>query len=169
MRKLLFIITLSLSLYSASLSKSGNNLGVSGLFSQSSVTMGLKLGSASIGSETYTIGGLSVNYFVLNGLSVGLGYESWFSGEPGIQKLTAESTYFIPAGKSIRPYLGLLYRRILISGFNDTNAYGYRAGLAFVRGKLLLSAGVVQERHDSTGLFLKERQTYGEFTVGFAF
>ena len=169
MRKLFFIMALSLSLYSATLSKSGNTLGVFSMFSQSNVSIGVKLGSASIAGQTYTIGGLSANYFVIDDLSVGLGYENWFSGAPGIQKFTVESTYFVPTSENIRPYLGLLYRRISISGYDDTNAYGYRAGLAFVQGKVLLSAGIVQERYGPAGVFLDGTQTSGEFSIGFAF
>ena len=127
------------------------------MFSQGSKSIGVKLGSASIGNENYTIAGLSGNYFVIDSLSVGLGYEKWFSGNPDIDKITAESTYFIQANENIRPYAGVLYRRILISGsdrfgrsFDDANSYGGRVGLAVVQDNLLLSAGVVYEKYDSS-------------------
>ncbi len=146
------------------------------MFSQGSTSIGVKLGGASIGNEDYTIVGLSGNYFVINDLSVGLGYEKWFSGDPDIDKVTIESTYFIPVSKQFRPYLGLLARRIFISGedrlgrsFNDTNAYGYRAGVAFVQDRLLISAGIVQEKYDTSEGIFNDTETYLEVVVGFTF
>mgnify|MGYP000636670315 CR=1 FL=1 len=82
------------------------------LFSQGSTSVGIRLGGASIGDENYTIFGISGNYFVIDNLSIGLGYEKWFSGDPSIQKATLESTYFLPASEKIRPYLGIFGRRI---------------------------------------------------------
>jgi len=146
------------------------------MFSEGSRSIGVKLGGASIGSEDYTIAGVSGNYFVLENLSVGLGYEKWFSGNPDIQKLTIESTYFIPASENFRPYVGLLLRRIIIGSsdrigenYDDTNAYGYRAGLAFTQDRLLISVGVVQEKYDSTEGLFGDTETYAEVLVGFTF
>ena len=56
------------------------------VFSQGSKSVGVKLGGASIGTEDYTIVGVSGNYFVIDNLSVGLGYEKWFSGNPDISR-----------------------------------------------------------------------------------
>jgi len=140
------------------------------MFSKGSKSIGIKLGSAYIGVESYTIAGLSGNYFVIDNLSVGLAYEAWLGGNPDVQKLTLESTYYVEASPEIRPYLGLLYRRILISnGFDDTNSYGYRAGIAFIQDNLLLSAGIVQERYDSSRGIFDATETYAEFIIGFAF
>jgi hypothetical protein len=171
MRKLLMIIALGTGLYAGTLSAGGGSFGASSnVFSQNSVSLGVRLGSASIGSENYTILGLNGSYFVLDNLSVGLGYEKWYSGDPDIQKFTVESTYFIPASEAVRPYVGLLYRRIMIGDrFDDVNAYGYRAGVAFVQGRLILSAGVVQEKYESNRVIFNDTQTYMEATVGFTF
>ncbi len=146
------------------------------MFSVGSKSLGVKLGGASIGNEDYTIAGVSANYFVIDNLSVGLGYEKWFSGDPDIDKLTLESTYFFDVSENLHPYLGLLVRRIFINGdrpirgsYDDTNAYGYRAGLAFVQDRLLISAGIVQEKYDTTQGFYDDTETYFELTAGFAF
>jgi len=141
------------------------------IFLQGSKGLGIKLGSASIGSENYTIAGLSANYFVVDGLSVGLGYEKWFSGTPDISKLTLESTYYIKANEDLRPYVGLFYRRMFISSdlFDDINSYGTKAGLAFMQDRLLLGAGLVYEKYDSNQRLFNDSQTYLELTVGFMF
>lgn len=169
MKKVFMIFILTISLQAdVSLHKS--------LFSQGSTSIGIKLGGASIGNENYTIFGISGNYFVIENLSVGLGYEKWFSGDPSIQKATAESTYFIPASEKVRPYLGLFYRRMFINGsdrlgrsYDDINSYGYRAGISFVQDNLLLSAGIVQEKYDSTQRLFDDTETYAEIVVGFVF
>jgi hypothetical protein len=167
MKKLLLLMALVLSLYAGTLSTNGVS---SNVFSKNSVTLGVKLGSASINHDNYTILGLSGNYFVIDGLSVGLGYEKWYGGEPDIQKITLESTYYISASEEVRPYLGLLYRRILIDDeLGDVNAYGYRAGVAFVKDRLILSAGIVQEKYETNRNVLPDTQTYMEATVGIAF
>ena len=171
MRKFLMIIALGMSLYAGTLSTGGGSFGASSnVFSKGSVSLGVKLGSASVGSEDYTILGLNGSYFVLDNLSVGLGYEKWYSGNPDIQKATLESTYFIPASEVVRPYLGLFYRRIMISdGLDDVNAYGYRAGIAFVKDRLIFSVGIVQERYESDRAIFNDTQTYMETTVGVTF
>ncbi len=172
MKKLILLMALVLSLYSGTLSSGGGALSASSkVFSKNSITVGVKLGSASIGNEDYTILGLSGSYFVLDNLSVGLGYEKWYSGDPYIQKMTMESTYFIPVSEEIRPYLGLLYRRIMIDDGRDAdvNAYGYRAGVAFVKDRLVFSVGIVQERYESNRILFNDTQTYIEATVGITF
>jgi len=163
MKKIFFLLALAMSLQAD-------------MFSQGSKSLGIKLGSASIGNEDYTIAGVMGNYFVIDDLSVGVGYEKWFSGDPGIDKITLESTYFINVSDSIRPYAGVLYRRILISGsdflgrpYDDTNSYGGRAGLAFVKDNLLLSAGVVYEQYDTSERLFDGSETYLEVTIGVAF
>ena len=169
MKKVFMILMLMMSLHAdVSLHKS--------LLSQGSTSVGIRLGGASIGNQNYTIFGVSGNYFIVENLSVGVGYEKWFSGNPSIQKLTLESTYFIPASENIRPYLGVFGRRTLTSGsdrlgreFDDTNSYGYRAGIALLQNNLVLSAGIVQEKYDSTQRLFNETQTYAEVTVGVAF
>lgn len=172
MKKLLLLIALTLSAYAGSISAGGTSLSASSnVFSKHSLALGVKFGSASVGNEEYTILGLSGSYFVLDDLSIGLGYEQWYSGDPDIKKVTVESTYYIPASEEIRPYLGVLYRRIMISdGRNaDVNAYGYRAGIAFVKGRLVLSAGIVQERYESSRILFNDTETYMEASVGITF
>ena len=147
MRKLFLIVLLGISLHA-------------GMFSQGRTAVGIKLGSAYIGDEKYTIAGLSGSHFLFDNFAVGGEYERWFTGSPTIQKLTINGTAFAPVSENIRPYGGLFYRRIFISdGYDDTNAYGYRLGLSFVEGNFLISAGMVQERYE----------TYGEILIGFSF
>ena len=161
MKKIVFILAISIGLYAGTLSSNG--------FSKNKVSLGILLGSSSIGVQNYTVAGVSVNYFVIDDLSVGLGYESWFNGNPSIQKLTLESTYYIPVSEEVRPYLGGLYRRVLISGLSDVNAYGYRAGVAFIQNNILVSVGLVQEKYDSQWNISNDTQSYAEIVFGIGF
>ena len=161
MKKIVLILAVTMSLYAGSLSSNG--------FSKNKMSLGILLGSSSIGVQNYTVAGVSVNYFVIDDLSVGLGYESWFNGNPSIQKLTLYSTYYIPASEEVRPYLGGLYRRVLISGISDVNAYGYRAGVAFIQNNILVSVGLVQEKYDTQWNISNDTQSYAEIVFGIGF
>lgn len=161
MIKMVLFFLISIGLYGSSMS--------SNAFSENKVSVGVLLGSSSIGTQNYTVVGASLNYFVIDDLSVGVGYESWFNANPSIQKLTLESTYYIPVDEAIRPYLGGLYRRVLISGLSDVNAYGYRIGVAFIKDNILVSVGMVQEKYDTQWNLSDDTQSYGEIVFGIGF
>jgi hypothetical protein len=163
MKKILLILLIVMNLQADMLSKGSTSIGVT-------------LGGASINNENYTIAGVIGKYFVIDDLSIGLGYEKWFSGNPDISKITAETTYYLKLNEEFRPYAGLLYRRVFISGdrplsgsYNDTNAYGYRIGLAMIQDNLLISFGIVQEKYDTKQNLFDDTQTYAELTIGFSF
>lgn len=134
-----------------------------------SKSIGIKLGSASIGPESYTIVGASINYFVIDNLSIGGAYEYWFSGSPSVAKTTVDSTYFIPASEQFKPYLGLLYSHYFIDDNADINAYGYRVGIAYVNSPMFVSAGLRQEKYTSDRAVFLDDDATGEFIVGFSF
>ena len=146
-----------------------SNLAHSASLNAGSKSVGIKLGGASIGSENYTIAGVSINYFALDNLSVGGAYEYWFSGNPAVSKGTLESTYFIPATEQLKPYFGLLYSHYFIEDYTDINAYGYRVGIAYIKSPMLFSAGLRQEKYASDRSIFSDNDATGEFIIGFAF
>ena len=131
--------------------------------------IGIKLGGASIGAENYTIAGLSAHFFVVDNLSAGAAYEYWFSGKPEVSKATLESTYFIPASEQIKPYVGLLYSHYFIGDNSDLDAYGYRAGIAYIKSPLILSAGFRQEQYGSERAIFSDNDITAEFLIGYSF
>lgn len=146
------------------------------IFVQGGTSVGVKLGSASIGYENYTIAGANVNYFVVDNLALGAGYEYWFSGNPDVQKITLEGTYYIPLNEKLHPYVGVFGRRILLDGadrlgrpYEDVNAYGYRLGLAFSQDRLLFAIGMVQEVYDQDEGIFSGDDIYMEALVGITF
>lgn len=146
-----------------------SNLAHAATLSASSKSVGIKLSSASIGSESYTIVGASINYFVVDNLSIGAGYEYWFSGSPSVSKLSLDSTYYIPLSEQFKPYAGLLYSRYFLENIDDVDAYGYRAGIAYINSPMLLSAGIRQEKYTSDDVYFSDDDPTAELVIGFAF
>ena len=144
MKKILLIVMMIFPLLYADLFMKGNK------------TVGVALGSGSVdygrrkGTEDYTILGVSGNYFIMDNLSVGIGYRHWFGGSPSIDEVTFPATYYIPLHPTYRPYGGLFYRRMFMgSGYDDSNVYGARAGLTIkVSPQSYIGVGWVQEYYD---------------------
>jgi len=132
-------------------------------------SVGVKLSSASIGHENYTVAGASLHYFVVDNLALGAAYEYWFSGEPSISKASIESTYYLPIHEDIKPYLGLLYSHYFIEDHSDVDTYGYRAGIAYVKDPMLFSVGIKQEQYISDKSRFFDDDPTLEFVVGFSF
>ena len=128
-------------------------------------------GSGQAFNDDYLVIGVGGNYFVTDGLSLGLNVESWTSGDPGITKVTTSAQYtFFQA--AIKPYVGAFYRRAFIEDWDDLDSYGGKAGLYFSGGgDLYLSAGVVYETYSQCEERLYEdcSSTYPEFGVTMAF
>ena len=53
-------------------------------FKKGASSVGVVLGAGSSGGESYTIAGVSADYFILDGLSIGAGYRGWFGIDPTI-------------------------------------------------------------------------------------
>lgn len=146
-----------------------SNLSHSASLTAGSKSVGIKLGGASIGPESYTIAGVSINYFALDNLAVGAAYEYWFSGKPTVSKATIESTYYIPASAQLKPYVGLLYSHYFVDNFADIDAYGYRIGVAYINSPMFFSAGLRQEKYTSDRAIFSDNEATGEFMIGFTF
>ena len=135
-----------------------------------SKSLGLKLGTANISTESYTVAGASINYFAIDNLSIGGAYEYWFSSGPDVSKITFESTYYVPTSDHIKPYLGLLYSRYFVEQVDDDiDAYGYRMGVAYIQSPLLFSAGIRQEKYTSDDVIFADDDATVEFIVGLSF
>jgi len=142
-----------------------------GPFDKGSVRLGVVFGSGSAFNDTYTIFGLGVGYYVLDGLELGLDYQNWSGGTPGIQQLTPGIQYVIRNKSFIQPYVGAFYRRTYIDGLDDTDAYGYRLGVYAVTGpNVFIGLGAVHSiyRDCNETVFVSCSDTYPEVTIGFS-
>lgn len=144
-------------------------------FAKGNTGLGLIVGGGSltVGREiqNYTIVGVSADYFVIDNLSVGLGYMGWFGGTPSLSQVTLPVTYYIPATKKLHPYGGLFLRETFVSdGYGDYESYGVRAGVAItLSSKSYLGVGMVQEYYGSGRFQESSSYTYPEFVFSFSF
>jgi len=159
MKKIILISLLTLSTLSAE-----------GVFSVGHKNFGFTLGSSSSFGNTYTVVGATVNYFILDNISVGTEYKGFFGSDPKIQQLTVPVTYHLPLEHTTyKPYLGAFYNHTFINEpFSDYNIYGGRAGLSMQTSpNSFVSFGWVQE-FSNDGDDVKS-QGYPEVSGGFSF
>jgi len=113
-----------------------------------------------------------VSYYVIDGLNIGLAFESWTGGDPKMHKLTPSAQYVFYQLGRVKPYVGAFYRRTYIDGLPDIDSAGARAGAYFQAGRnAYLGAGVVYESyvdcHERT--YRSCSSTYPEITLTLAF
>jgi len=129
-------------------------------------------GSGAAFNETYLVLGAGVSYFLLDGLSVGLNLETWRGADPTLTKLTPSVQYVFYQVRKVKPYVGAFYRRTYISGLDDINSYGARAGAYFQLGRnAYLGVGAVYESYSDCreSVYRSCSDTYPEFSLTFAF
>ena len=141
-------------------------------FSQGSKRGTLILGAGQSFDESYFILGVGAGYYVLDGLEIGLNWQTWLGGDPRINQLTPEITYVFRNKSNFDPYLGVLYRKTWISGFDDLSAYGGRAGVFIPMGpRFFIGVGAVYLKY--TGCSESEYKdcsdVYPEFTFSIPF
>jgi hypothetical protein len=103
-------------------------------FDKGSSSVAFTLGSGSAFSDDYIILGLGYNYYLVNGLKLGIQFDLWLDGDPSIYQVTPEVGYVFHMVPKVKPYVGAFYRRNYIEGFDDLDALGYRGGIYFVPG-----------------------------------
>ncbi len=121
-----------------------------GLFEKGDSTFGVVLGSGSSYNETYMILGVSGEYFAMDGLSIGVGYQGWFGANPVQNQLTASSSYYFMFHNKFHPYVGVFGRETFVKNYDDRTSYGGRAGLAVtMTPNTYISAGWAYEEYTS--------------------
>jgi opacity protein-like surface antigen len=122
--------------------------------------------------ESYFVLGAGLTYYPIDGLGLGLSFESWTGADPGVTKLTPSVQYVFYQLGSIKPYLGGFYRRTYIDGLPDLDSIGARAGIYLRTGSsAYLGLGAVYESYQdcSASTYRKCESTYPEvsFTIAF--
>ena len=129
-------------------------------------------GSGAAFNETYLVLGAGVSYFVLDGLSLGVNLEAWRNADPTLTKLTTSIQYVFYQVPAIKPYVGAFYRRTYISGLDDLNSYGARAGAYVKIGRnAYLGLGGVYETYSDCkeSVYRSCSDTYPEVSFTFVF
>ncbi len=141
-----------------------------GVFSVGSKNVGFTLGTDNSFGNNYTVLGATVNYFIVDNLSLGASYQAFLGGTPDINQVTVPVTYHLPLeNTTYRPYLGAFYNKTFMEKpYNDYDIYGGRAGLSVQTSQnSFMSFGWVQE-FSNTGND-NDNRGYPEFTGGFSF
>jgi hypothetical protein len=135
-------------------------------FSQGSKRVSVILGAGNSFDESYVIVGVGAGYYVLDGLEIGLNWQTWLGGDPRINQLTPEITYVFRNKTSLDPYIGALYRKTWISGYDDLSAYGGRAGVFMPAGpRFYIGVGAVYLKYTgcSESVYRDCEDVYPEF------
>lgn len=165
-------IFLGATLLAACLAAPAQAAGVGGLFGQGSTQVGIMAGSGTAFNSSYTILGAGVNYFVIDGLGLGLAYENWSGNGPSVSKVTPSVEYVFYQLRPVSPYVGAFYRHTMVSGLPSYNSEGARAGIYIAAGRhAALGIGYVQERYLScqSALYGSCSQGYAEVSLLFGF
>ena len=120
------LLLLAVSLPQRGFADAGVGAGAS--FGQGRASLSVFGGSGSAFSGTYFVLGVGANYYVIQGLGLGLNFESWLGNTPGIYKLTPNVQYVLTLIPSVQPYVGVFYRRVFIDDLSDLNSVGARGG-----------------------------------------
>ena len=133
MKKMALRLTLSAALLvlAVSLPQRGSadvGVGAGTSFGQGRATLSVFGGSGSAFSQSYFVLGVGANYYVVQGLGLGLNFESWLGNTPGIYKLTPNVQYVFTLIPSVQPYVGVFCRRVFVDDLSDLNSVGTRVG-----------------------------------------
>ena len=121
---------------------------VAGAFGKDSTQFAITAGSGHAFDESYLVLGLGVNYYVIDGLSVGLSFESWSGADPSMYKITPSVQYVFYQVPRLKPYVGGFYRRTNIDGLPDIDSLGARAGVYLTAGRnAYIGIGAVYESY----------------------
>jgi hypothetical protein len=120
------LLVLAVSLPQRGSADAGVGAGTS--FGQGRASLSVFGGSGSAFSQTYFVLGVGANYYVVQGLGLGLNFESWLGNTPGIYKLTPNVQYVFTLIPSVQPYVGVFYRRVFVDDLSDLNSVGTRVG-----------------------------------------
>ena len=144
---------------------------VSGAFSQGRKHFTIYGGTGYAFNDDYLVLGLSGSYFITDGLNIGLAYESWSGGSPGISKVTPSMLYVFYQSQTIKPYVGAFYRRTYIDNLPDLESAGGRAGVYLSSGNAYVSVGGVYESYldCEESIYRKCDDTYPEIGITFVF
>ena len=146
-----------------------------GIFSIGHKNVGFTVGTDDSFGNTYTVLGASVNYFVLDNISVGAAFQTYLGDDPTINQITVPVTYHLPLeNTTYRPYLGAFYNHTFMGDtdtvkYEDYDLFGGRIGVSMqTSANSYISFGWVQEFSTNTSDDI-DSHGYPEFSGGLSF
>ena len=144
-----------------------------GPFSKGSVRASVLIGSGSINeTDDYTIVGIGGGYFVIDGLEAGVDANAWLGGELDIYQVSPRVGFVFFSAPTVKPYVGLFYRRTFVQQLDDRDAVGARAGVYLVSARNhYVGIGAAHEEYVgcNRSVYADCSDTSVELTVAFAF
>ena len=143
-----------------------------GVFGQGSTQLSLLAGSGTAFNSDYLILGAGINYYILDGVGVGLSYANWSGNGPAINQISPSIEYVFYRENSIQPYVGVFYRHSAIADQSGINSLGGRAGVYFTTGSnSIIGVGLAYESYLNcqTAVFGSCSETYPEISIVFGF
>ncbi|HEY7771625.1 MAG TPA: hypothetical protein VIC26_00475 [Marinagarivorans sp.] len=141
-------------------------------FDAGSRRFSLVAGSASALNDTYTVIGLGVGYYPVDGLELGIESNLWLGGDYDIYELSPSVTYVFTQLEAFKPYVGVLYRETFIEKQENLSAVGGRVGVVIQQGgNVSFRAGVVVVNYQDCQSLRKDdcTEVTPEFSLGVAF
>ena len=145
---------------------------VAGVFSKGRTHLYLSGGVGTSFGEDYVVLGAGAEYFLLDGFSAGLAFESWSGADPDFTKVTPSVRYVFYSVPSVKPYVGAFYRRTDYSGGQSLDSTGVRGGVFIETGRrAYIGFGVTYESYldCQPSVYGPCDSTYPELSFGFVF
>jgi len=145
---------------------------VAGVFGKGRTHLVVTAGTGYAFDESYFVLGLGATYYLLDGLGVGLLFESWSGSDPGMTKITPSVQYVFHRVQVVKPYVGAFYRRTDVDGLPDLDSVGARAGAYLQAGRnAFIGLGAVYESYldCEKSVYRSCDSTYGELSFTLAF
>ena len=141
------------------------------VFEKGNTSIGIVAGTSYYYGEQYAVLGVSADYYLVDGLSIGAGYRGWFGGNPRLNQLTIGSSYYIPLSRKFHPYIGGFVRETFVSNDKNYESYGARGGLAIAMSpNSYMSFGYAYEEYGNCSDFLDNcSSSYPELVFSLAF
>jgi hypothetical protein len=145
---------------------------VAGAFGKGKTQIAITGGSGYAFDESYLVLGLGVNYYLMDGLNVGLFLESWSGASPSMYNVTPSVQYVFYQVPVVKPYVGGFVRRSYIDGLPDIDSAGARAGVYIASGRnAFIGIGAVYESYIdcNKAIYVSCDDTYPELSLTFTF
>jgi len=147
-KKLAAITVAAIATFASTPPATAADVAVAGAFSKGRTHFFVTAGNGYAFDESYLVLGVGLSYYLIDGLNVGLSWESWSGADPGMNKITPSVQYVFHQSPTLKPYVGGFYRRAYIDGLPDINSTGARAGVYFTAGRnAYIGIGAVYESY----------------------
>ena len=139
------------------------------IFSKNRANFGVSLGAGYSYGNSYTLVGLSANYFLADNLSVGLSYRGWLGSTPTQNEIALSTNYYLPISQKFRPYVGAFIRETFVDGYDNFESVGARGGVAMISKNSYVSVGYAYEQFSACAYNDECSTSYPELIFGLSF